>query len=247
MKLLLDIGNTAVKWAEYSAGRMVSRGDFRHRDGVFSELADAAWARLQAPARIVVANVAGAVLQRSLSDWTRAHWGLQPDYFRATARACGVTNAYHVAADLGADRWAALVGAHRGHGVPVCIVDCGTALTVDVLSPAGAHLGGLILPGIAMLAECLVHNTADIGMVTDLPPLSLLAQGTGEGVTSGATRMAVAALDHVVGELVAGQGGNLEVVITGGDGARILPLLARPARLEPDLVLQGLAKLSGEH
>ena len=85
-------------------------------------------------------------------------WDLQPEYIRVTKRACGVTNAYDVAADLGVDRWAALVGAHQGSSGPVCIVDCGTAITIDALSPAGEHLGGLIMPGITMLAELLVRT-----------------------------------------------------------------------------------------
>lgn len=247
MKLLVDIGNTSVKWAEFSADRIASRGGFRHCERMFSEMATAAWARLPAPERIIVSNVAGVELQQALSGWTLAHWGLLPDYIQVSARACGVTNAYHVASDLGADRWAALVGAHHGSSTPVCIVDCGTAITIDALSPAGEHLGGLILPGIAMLAELLLQHTVDIHAVDKLPPVSLLARGTGEGVSSGATCMAVAAIDRVVGDLMAGQGENLEVIITGGDALQILPLLARPARHEPDLVLQGLAILSGEH
>jgi len=247
VKLLLDIGNTSINWAEYRDDRIISRGHFRHCEGMFNRMATAAWAQLAVPQRIIVSNVAGAELRRTLSAWTLGRWDLEPDYIQATEHACGVTNAYQVPSELGADRWAALVGAHHGSSAPLCIVDCGTAMTVDVLSQAGEHLGGLILPGNAMLADLLLRDTAGIRTVDKLPPVCLLAKGTGEAVNSGATYMAVAAIDRVVCDLVAGLGENLEVILTGGDAVQILPLLARPARHEPDLVLQGLAILSGEH
>jgi type III pantothenate kinase len=190
--------------------------------------------------------VAGEVMARALTDWTRQQWALTPHFFSTTATACGVTNAYSSPEHLGVDRWAALIGAyHQGHGA-VCVIDCGTAITLDVLASSGQHQGGLILPGIDMLKQVVRQDTAGVRPTVETMMVTLLASSTGVGVHSGAVFMAVAAIDRIISELAIMQGEDVEVLITGGDAATILPLLARPAHHDPELVLKGLAILAGE-
>ena len=245
--LLVDIGNTSIKWGSCKAGELVTTDRFVHRDSRVTEQLTRYWTSLQLPDEVFIANVAGEQLAEALTAWTQQQWSLTPRFASTTDTACGVTNAYSVAADLGVDRWAALIGAHHHFRDAVCIVDCGTAITVDVLAANGHHQGGVILPGVELLEQVVQKDTAGVGPATEMQVANLFANNTGEGVHSGAVYMAVAAIDRIVNDISASQDQDFKVVITGGDAGTMLPLLARSAHHDPALVLKGLAILAGEH
>jgi len=228
MMLLLDVGNTSVKWAAREDAGMDPVGCFQYQNKDFNALAQAAWGDLQAPEKIVVSNVAGSDMGDRLAGWTLKHWGL--------ARPV----------DLGVDRWAALIGAFSFASGALCIVDCGTAVTLDFLAADGVHRGGLIFPGVDMLERMLLNNTADIKLSNDSQFTSPFASGTGEAVHGGAIYMVAAAIDRIVADMGVAAGTRPEVVITGGDAGQIQSLLSASTRHEPQLVLNGLAILAGE-
>jgi len=247
MMLLVDAGNTALKWGLYEGGEFIAADRMVHRGHEITEQLTRYWTSLQPPDEVFVANVAGEPLAHALSDWTRQHWSLIPRFASTTDAACGVKNAYPVAEDLGIDRWAALIGAHQHTRGAVCIVDCGTAITVDLLAANGHHQGGLILPGIELLKQVVQEDTAGVRPAAEIRAVTLFANSTGAGVHSGAVYMAVAAIDRIVNEVAATRNQDFEVVITGGDAGTMLPLLARSAHHDPALVLKGLAVLAGGH
>jgi len=246
--MLLDVGNSSVKWATENDGVLEEGGRFYYRDQGFSRSASLAWAGWPAPRVLAVASVAGAGMEHEISEWAGKVWDTTPCYIRVLNQAAGVTNAYREPGALGVDRWAAIVAAHHVTGNPVCVIDCGTAITLDVVDAAGNHQGGLIAPGLAMMRRSLVMETAAIGPLPDgadrLP--SLLSWNTIEGVNSGVMHMAGALIDRVIGDAAAGFGHNLEAVITGGDAERLLPLLRCTPRYDRDLVLKGIAILARE-
>ena len=244
--LLLDVGNTSIKWAICEHQVMEATGRFQHQGGDFEMLAGAAWRDLQTPARVVVANVAGSVMQNTLSSWAQARWSLKPVYMSAADKVLGVTNAYLRPADLGVDRWAALIAAHASVSGAVCIVDCGTAVTVDFLAAGGDHRGGMILPGVAMLERMLLNNTADIKLSGGPQSAQLFSTGTAAAVHGGAVYMVTAAIERIIADIEVAAGTRLEVIITGGDAGQIQSLLTCSTRHDPDLVLKGLAMLAGE-
>ncbi len=246
MMLLLDVGNTSVKWVMLENTVMSPGGYFLYQDENFDVLAQAAWGELQAPGKIVVSNVAGSDLGEKLADWTQSHWGLTPVYARVADKAFGVSNAYARPTDLGVDRWAAMIGAHATTTGALCIIDCGTAVTLDFLAPGGIHKGGLILPGVAMLQRMLLNNTAGINLSNDPQFAAPFARGTADAVQGGALYTVAAAIDHIVVDMGVAAGTRPEVVITGGDAEQIQSLLSCSARHEPDLVLKGLAILAGD-
>jgi type III pantothenate kinase len=247
MMLLLDAGNSSVKWGLCEAGNLVASGGFMHRGNNINLLAGQAWSDMHAPAGVYMANVAGEQLGEQLSGWIEKQWGITPVAVVSSWQACGVTNAYSVPENLGVDRWAALVAAHSHGSGAVCVVDCGTAITLDMLDTDGVHQGGLILPGIEIMKQLLLQNTAVNNVTRAQEPAKLFAIGTEDAVNSGALYMAVASIDRIVVDMAAGPGTHPDVVITGGDASRILTLLACPARHDPELVLKGLALLAGEH
>ena len=246
--IVLDVGNSSVKWATENNGVLDGIGRFYYRDEGFTRSASRAWEGLPAPRVLAVANVAGTGMEREISEWAGQVWDTAPCYIRATNQAAGVTNAYREPGTLGADRWAAIVAAHHDTEKPVCVIDCGTAITLDVVDATGRHLGGLIAPGLAMMRRSLAQETVAIGPVPDavdgLP--SIFSRNTTEGVNSGVMYMAGALIDRVIGEAAAGCGRNLEVVITGGDAEILLPLLRCTPRYDRHLVLKGIALIARE-
>jgi len=246
MNLLVDAGNSWIKWALASGQRLETRGKFRHRDDDPAQLAEQAWGRLSPPARMLVSNVAGAALADGLSAWAVRHWQLQPVFLRAGREAAGVTNAYPIAEQLGVDRWAAMIAAWHGAGDAVCVVDCGTAITLDLVDPAGRHRGGLILPGIRLMQQALCAQTADLRVPDcDQAPV-LLANGTAAAIGSGCRFAVAAAIDRLARDVGISAGLQPDVILTGGDASIVAPLLTIAARQDSDLVLKGIAILAGE-
>jgi type III pantothenate kinase len=246
--IVFDVGNSSVKWATDDNGVLEGGGQFYYRDEGFSRSASRALEGLPAPRVLAVASVAGDGMEHELSEWAGRVWNTTPCYIRASNQAAGVTNAYREPGALGADRWAAIVAAHHDTENPVCVIDCGTAITLDVVDADGNHQGGLIAPGLAMMRRSLVQETAAIGPVTDgVDRLqSLFSRNTIEGVNSGVMHMAGALIDRVIGEAAAGYGRKLEAVITGGDAEILLPLLRHAPRYDQYLVLKGIAILARE-
>ncbi len=246
--MLLDVGNSSVKWAIESHGELKSSGRFFHHAGGFSRSADRAWEGIPAPRVCAIASVAGAVMEQEITAWVEKTWHIAPCYIRVEPRAAGVTNAYRAPGMLGVDRWAGIVAAYHGSKRSVCVIDCGTAITIDVVDAAGIHQGGLIAPGIDMMRRSLAQDTAAIGPVShetgESPPQ--LARDTTGCVNSGVMHMAGALIDRVTGDAAKRCDGNLEAVITGGDAGKILPVLRHPPRHDRDLVLKGVAILARE-
>ncbi|WP_255377116.1 type III pantothenate kinase [Sulfuriferula sp. AH1] len=142
MKLLaIDAGNTRIKWGLHDGRQWLQRGHLAHNE-------IARLSTLAVPDRIIVSNVAGAAVAAAIAQAFPA--GLMHT-IRSTTRQCGVSNHYKHPAQLGSDRWAALIGAHQLGARTALVVTAGTALTVDALH-AGEFLGGLIAPAISSCA-----------------------------------------------------------------------------------------------
>jgi type III pantothenate kinase len=244
--MLLDVGNSAIKWATEKNGVLEASGRFYYRDTGFSLAAEQAWRDLPRPALLAVASVVGGDVESEISAWMDRVWGMSPCYIHASKQAGGVTNGYVEPEALGADRWAAIVAAYQGSAKPVCVIDCGTAITLDVVDADGIHQGGLIAPGLDMMRRSLVTGTSAIGsLVVEARSASpLLARNTTDGVNNGTMRMAGALIDRVIEEAAADYGRDLQAVITGGDAGRLQPLLRCSPRYDRDLVLKGIAILA---
>lgn len=246
MKLLLDIGNSAVKWA-LSAGRELGEaGRFVHRGADFMQQATLAWSGIAAPQAVVVANVAGAAVADQLQAWTQRQWQQSSQFLVATGTAGGVRNGYAEPHTLGIDRWAAMVAAYAECRSAVCVADCGTAITLDLVDADGLHRGGLILAGIDLMRAALQGNTANLRAADTTHSLQLLATGTGDAIASGSVYAAAAAIEQIGKQMLAQCKQEPRLLLTGGDALRVLPLLGIACKHDPGLVLKGLAILSGD-
>jgi type III pantothenate kinase len=158
----------------------------------------------------------------------------------------GLRNGYVQAHRLGSDRWCALLGAWRLQTDAVCVVDVGTAMTIDVVNNGGVHLGGLIVPGLTMMRQCLIQGTAKLGQALDLDeqsldaPSGLLGCNTAQAVAGGSLWSLAASVERLRAQGTDLVGGDMRCIITGGDAQQLLPLLSGDWQWMPDLVLRGL-------
>lgn len=255
MKLLIDIGNQRIKWRS-SCG--TAHGNAPTAAGSAWQ---AQWRALPPPTSVWLACVAGESIQAAVGEFCARQWGCAVHAIRAKPAQSGVRNAYTPPADLGADRWAALVAARRLYpNTAVSVVDVGTAVTVDGLDADGTFRGGVILPGIASMQTALHQQTADLppprpeDWATDPRPRPPLAYNptptaTQAALASGALAAVVGGIQFAVTQqrrALAGENGGAEVLLTGGDGRRIAALLDIPHHFHADLVLHGLEIIAAD-
>jgi type III pantothenate kinase len=238
MMLLVDAGNTRVKWGLHDGAGWVAQGSVANAEA--AGLAQD-WGVLR-PATALVSSVAGGETDALLRDVLQA-LGCTASWLRAGRNACGVTNGYADPAQLGSDRWAALVAAWNMKRRPCVVASAGSALTVDALSAQGEFLGGLIVPGLTMMKVALRKGAACVAQVEgiwcDFPT------ATGAAVHSGALAAMAGAVKHMAGRLANREGMAPVLIISGGDAPALQTALEGAGEIVDNLVLEGLVLLSG--
>lgn len=245
--LLLDIGNSRLKWAIASGGRLTRQQAVEH-NGRFSSILRGPLARAldRADSVCCVSVVAPARTAALLRQLRRQ--GRPARRLRSRRAQLGLRNGYRDAWRLGADRWAAMLGA-RALGLnrrALLVVGAGTALTVDLVDPAGRHRGGVIVPGRRLMAAALLADTAGIarrarGLPRPRTGAAAFATDTRGAMQSGADQAAAALVERLRVEARRELGHYPQVVLTGGDGPALARKLKCKFKLVPDLVLRGLA------
>ncbi|EIJ41375.1 pantothenate kinase, type III [Beggiatoa alba B18LD] len=245
MNLLIDIGNSCIKWASFQHNQLTAQQRCAYQKSHVNDAFQQAWQTFPPPTAIWVSNVAGEEVATALQQWTQAQWGLTPQFAKSTAFAHGVTNAYQQPEKLGVDRWLGLMGAHHLIQDNLCVVDCGTAITIDMINQAGQHLGGLIVPGVITMHQALAKNAhalaSYVSIASNLQE-NRLATDTHAGITLGTLYAVLGLIDYVMNRFEPTLG-TLQLVLTGGSLPSLLPLLQRPYQHIPDLVLQGLTMM----
>jgi type III pantothenate kinase len=246
MKLLLDLGNTRLKWATATVGGWSARGAMAWDGDVKAELVSA-WQGMAPPVRVVGASVVDTAREAEIEKIVADIFARDITWVRTPAEACGVRNAYAEPQRLGVDRFLAMVAAHTAEHAPCVLAGIGTALTLDALGADGRHLGGLIAPGPLLMQQSLLGATVRVrpehaGAVNEI------ADNTADAVASGCW-LAVAALVERFARHMADQcgEGSLRLLLDGGDAQALLPLLGVPAELAADSVLRGLLVWADSH
>lgn len=241
MILLLDVGNSRIKWGVVEAARprvRVAEGVLDH--GAVAEI-DELPTRFAAIDRMVGCNVAGIALGDDIDVRLRKR-GIEPQWIRAEARRGGVRNRYDRPEQLGADRWAALIGARSLHAGACLVVCAGTATTMDILDADGDFCGGVILPGVDMMLRALAGNTARLplaaGRFTPQP------RCTADAIESGSLQAHAGAVERMFAQ-IAGAPDSC-CLLTGGAAHRFADLLDVPLQRVDNLVLTGLAAIAAD-
>jgi type III pantothenate kinase len=245
MNLLVDIGNTRIKWASQLDQRLVSTDAVVHRDQEdLSVLIDRCWLNLEPPARIIVSNVAGEQIEQALIGWVRGAWGVVPEFVRDKPGVRDFKSEYRIQA-LGIDRWMALLALRDQFELPAIVVSCGTAVTADLLANKALHLGGVIMPGFTMMKEVLHQSTSGLSK-SSIEPITVIGCDTEQAIASG-TRLAICGMiDRFILEAEQQGCSNPQLVLTGGDAQVVADALGRPVQIEPNIVLMGLMLVANQ-
>lgn len=245
--LAIDIGNTRLKWSQYSAphpgATLLAHGaEFLEN---IDKLAEGPWAGLSAPDRMLGCIVAGDAVKRRVHEQMEL-WDVAPQWVVASAAEAGLTNGYDHPTRLGADRWVAMVGArHRmlaqGQTKPMVVVMVGTAVTVEAIDEHGKFLGGLILPGHGIMLRALEGGTAGLrvptGEVREFPT------NTSDALTSGGNYAITGAIERMHRHLKQRAGHEPLTLMTGGAGWKVSPALDIEHELIDSLIFDGILTL----
>ncbi len=238
MKLLVDFGNTRLKWATFDGRQLCHGGVFAHAQTPLRETLAREWHTLDAIQEVLVASVVAPTLEDALAAFTRERFGVTAQCLRSPAAALGVRNAYAEPQRLGVDRFLALAAAHARAARLQVLVSVGTALTIDALAADGEHLGGLIVPSPELMRRAVVAGTARVDMRAGR--YAPWPASTDDAVYSGALYAAIGAIERFRGALAQRFAGTPALLLGGGGSAELLPLLGT-AECVHDLVLHGLA------
>lgn len=239
--LVLDAGNTRVKWGVTAGDEWLAFGAAPKDD--VAALVEA-WRPWIVPGvRAAGCNVAGDAVGAALAS-ALSMQGVSLRWLSSVESAGGVTNGYDEPRRLGADRWAALVGAWRACGSACLVVNAGTALTVDALDAGGRFLGGLIAPGVRTMLSSLARSTA--GLADTPGHHRAFPTCTADAMTTGALDAAAGAVERARTRLEAHCGHGVPIVLSGGGGPALRPLLTGDVRHREHLVLEGVHCLASE-
>lgn len=246
MKLLLDLGNTRLKWAIAAPHIDSVRGAVAWDADVVGELTQA-WQGLPQPYRVVGSSVVDDAREATIQTLITQVFSREVTWVRTPAEACGVRNAYAEPERLGIDRFLAMVAAHAAGNATCVLAGIGTALTLDALTADGRHLGGLIAPGPLLMQQSLLGATVRVR--TDRTgAIQAIADNTADAVTSGCWQAVAALIERFTRHIAAQHAGEApRLLLDGGDAAMLLPLLDLPAELAADSVLRGLLVWSDAH
>ena len=236
MLLLIDAGNTRIKWALAEAGaplgEWVDAGAVAHAE---LNYLPACW-QGRPITHTVVANVAGAKLR----DQLQLMLPTTPiDWFASLPQLDGMRNGYRNPGQLGCDRFAAALGARALEpGKALVVATCGTATTIDAISADGRFLGGMILPGLGLMAAALAKNTAQLPQVAPGRALAAgFADNTDDAILAGCLSAQAGAIERASALHRAAA-----CIVSGGAAPYIAPVLTVAHRMVDNIVLIGLQR-----
>jgi type III pantothenate kinase len=232
--LLIDAGNTRIKWLRIDTNSERRNGYLSHTQ--VDQLAELTGSI----SHIIISNVAGAALGARI---TQQYPSCAQYALTSRTQQCGVYNHYQPATQLGSDRWAALIGAHHLGAENSIIVSAGTAITVDALNH-GEFLGGIIMPGIQLMHKALTQNTAQLpqaeGYINEFP------SNTADAITTGCMLALTSAIAAMQERLTTRNTIPADIWLHGGDANTLSPLLPHTPHLVDNLVLTGLEVIAHE-
>lgn len=236
-RLLLDAGNTRLKWAVVE-------------DRVWHAQGSAAYSDLSGLTRVLepglscyIASVARGRHEAQINALL-APGAIAPVWLGVEARFLDLRNGYANPQQLGVDRWMGLIAARQRSRGATLVVSVGTAMTVDALSADGLFAGGLIVPGVVLMQQALQQGVARVAEVAG--SWQAFPRTTADAVQSGIVAALCGAVQAQCMRLAELQTETPHCIVTGGDAACLLPHLAVSAEHVPALVLEGIERVVNE-
>jgi len=253
MILLVDVGNSRIKWgiceASGSPNVIEFGGSFAYQASKLATDLHHAWQHLPKPIFVMIGNVAGSAVQSELAKFCLNQWKLTPQFVVAKNHFKSFQMQYDKPELFGVDRFLAIIAAMAKFPTPLCVFDSGTAITVDVVGKDGQYQGGLILPGMELIANALSEHTdgCHFDEAEVNPEADFLGMDTSSQIALGSKHMLSAFVNEVANRLLVTYQDDLTIVLTGGDLAKLSLMIDTPhVYQDPLLVLEGLQWIFAE-
>jgi len=244
VKLLLDLGNSRCKYAIVEEGE-VAKYDSQNY-GPFGKLysVKSLCDQYSDASGIIISSVLSEEMNSQIKETLLSDDAENIYFLDPTENSFDVSLAYADPSTLGVDRVAAMIAVNEKYSGNNCIVDCGTAVTIDALDVKGAHLGGVILPGIDSMRKALLANTKIEITGIEEAEFNVLSRTTGGAIHTGCVSAVVGGIEYIVNRMASDYDGFDQVVLTGGDAKLIKSHLSLPVHTDETLVLDGLKVVS---
>ena len=234
----LDCGNTRIKWRLRDGQDIYEKDSCLTSDGL-EQIVVAEELRHKIT-RVLVSSVLDDDYRKNIVAWSLGYLGLNPEFAMSELSGNGVTNGYQQPEKLGVDRWLGILAVRSKSAEAFVVIDCGSAITVDVVTTQGEHLGGYITPGLKLMREALntKTNAINLGRI-GYPEDSFPGRNTVLAIKSAELIMITALVAHAKNFLQHYEMTEPTLWITGGDGEWLSSVLENSIFVE-DLVLDGL-------
>lgn len=244
MLIFFELGNTQLKAATINKGTYRFLGNVKHDAILSGEFIESFNLDEQNPSAVYVSSVAPSELNATLTELIQQYFKVYPTFLATQPSCCGIKCGYERFDQFGVDRWMAILGACSGSSKPTFIVDAGTALTVDAVIDK-KHIGGFIVPGLGLMRDSLLRNTAlnEQSLVLEPAQDGLLAKDTAGGVMGGTLYMVGSYLNSLISDLELETGRKFDCIGTGGDFLSLKPVLDKPYTYIEDLTLRGMKEV----
>ena len=248
MKLLLDLGNSRCKYAVLGEGGIEKCGVQNY--GPFGKLysVKSLCDQYNNASRIVISSVLSEATNNQIKETLLKDSANNIYFLSPSKNSFGITLAYVDLSTLGVDRVVALIAAHEKYSGNSCVVDCGTAVTIDSLDAKGVHQGGVILPGIESMKKTLLSST-EIEIDEAKMEFNVLSNTTENAIHTGCISAVVGGIEYVVNKMASVYDSFDQIVLTGGNAELVQSHLsescqAKQIHVVDTLVLDGLEVVS---
>jgi type III pantothenate kinase len=236
-RVLMDAGNSSLKWVVVEAGQWRTQGRCDYVDW------GALKAELTSGSDCFIASVTGPEREQQLAALLDA-MEISTTWLTSEASFADLKNTYQDPRQLGVDRWMGLIAARQRSREAVLVVSVGTAMTVDALTAEGVFLGGVIVPGVSLMRQALQQGTAGVTVSGGL--WQAFPRTTADAVQSGIVAALCGAIRQQHARLAEIAGVFPHCMLTGGDAAIVSAHLDLAAETVPALVLEGIDCVAGE-
>ena len=243
--LLIDIGNSSLKWAITGSNGLSDMSQQLYPKDISGTFFINCWRDLEQPDEVVVSCVAQDAVWQALEKACDDLWNIKVQKVNSAKEEFGLINAYEKVSSLGSDRWCAMLGGLHQSTSAFIVINAGSAITVDVVNKSGQHLGGYIVPGINMMKKSLGLHTAQVQIeeIRDVLPALSLGRSTEDCVEAG-IHLSIGKFIEAVFEKESKQMNECQAFVSGGDAKVISDLLPFKCVIIPELVLRGLAVIA---
>ena len=243
MKLLIDIGNTTSSFGLWDSSKLSMITNIDNK----KFLTTAKKYIKNDINEILFTSVIGRSENKKANDQLKKLFKCKIKKIKSESELLKIKNGYTQPGKLGDDRWATIVASYIYYKKPLIIIDCGTAVSIDMVNKKGAHMGGYILAGFDGYKKSFksAHHLRDTKIKESISlQKKTFPKQTSEGITKGYLKMVISTIESLYNQIIKNEKVFPKILISGGYGEIISKNLSVKNKYERNLVLKSLGIIS---